>query len=192
MTDEELTVWDLDRIHKIGELAASVAIVITLLFVGFEVQQNNKLQRQVATRSMVRDWSDTVVAWQDPQLACLWVRLMTDNVNLTLQEITQVETVYWRIYKVYEEIHYQNEEGMIDESVWGGFRTTTALAASSQGFRDWWQGYRVTFSTRFQKYMDGLFAATPVNPKPYYLGMTCDSPIGDGYFRSEEVAADQE
>ena len=130
--------WNLDSIHKIGELIAAIAVVISLMFVGLEVQQNNIIQNQMATRSLARDWTNAITAYQDPDLACLWVRLMTDDENLTLQEATQIEAVYWRIYKVHEEMHYQYQQGMIDESVWGGFRYTMTAEASYQGFRDWW------------------------------------------------------
>jgi hypothetical protein len=175
--------WNLDSIHKIGELVAAIAVVISLLFVGFEVQQNNRIQKQVATRSLVRDWSDAYIAYQDPGLACLWVRLMTDNESLTLQESTQIEAVYLRIYKAHEEMHYQYQEGVIDESVWGGFAYTIAAEAAYQGFRDMWQGYRNTFSARFQKYMEELIAATPVDPDAYFMEKTCDTPVGKDYWR---------
>ncbi len=32
--------WNLDKIHKVGELIAAAAVVVSLLFVGYEVQQN--------------------------------------------------------------------------------------------------------------------------------------------------------
>ena len=182
--------WSLNRIHKVGELIAAVAVVISLIFVGLEVQQNNKIQKQSATRSLARDWSNAVAAYQDPELACLFVRLMTDTANLTLQEATQIEAVFWRIYKVHEEIHYLYEEGMIDESVWGGFRNNQVYNASFQGFRYWWQGYRNTFSPRFRNYMDELIAATPLDPDPYFSGMTCDTPIGEEYWEPSETVVD--
>ena len=174
--------WNLDRIHKVGELTAAVAVVISLVFVGIQVRQNTEIQKQLATRSLARDWNTAAAAYQDPELACLFIRLMNSE-KLTLQEATQIEAVYWRIYKVYEELHYQYEEGVIDESVWGGFRYTTTAEASFQGVRDWWQGYRNTFSARFREYMDDLIAATPVDPDAYFLGMTCDTPIGDDYWK---------
>ncbi len=36
--------WNLDSIHKIGELVAAVAVVISLLFAGLEVQQTIKFR----------------------------------------------------------------------------------------------------------------------------------------------------
>ena len=108
---------------------------------------------------------------------------MTDNESLMLQEATQIEAVYLRIYKAHEEMHYQYQEGMIDESVWGGFAYTIRAEASYQGFRDMWQGYRNTFSARFQKYMEELMAATPVDPDAYFVEKTCDTPAGKDYWR---------
>ncbi len=94
--------WNLDRVHKIGELIAAIAVVISLLFVGVEVQRNNQIQEQLATRSLVRDWSNAIAAYTDPEIACLFVRLGNDCANLTAQEATQIEAALWRIYKVYE------------------------------------------------------------------------------------------
>lgn len=109
---------------------SAIAVVASLVFVGFEVQQSNEIERQLATRSLVRDWSDAAAAYTDPDLACLSMRMMSDRESLSLQEATQIESVYWRIYKVNEELHYQFENGMIDESVWGGFRQNIAIEAS--------------------------------------------------------------
>ena len=66
---------NLDSVHKFGELAAAIAVVLSLLFVGYEVQQNGVAQKQLATRSLVRDWSDAVATLEDPDLACLSHRL---------------------------------------------------------------------------------------------------------------------
>jgi hypothetical protein len=176
--------WDLDKVHKTLEIAAAIAVVMSLVFVGFEIKQNNEIQRQLATQSLVRDWSNAVKAYQDPELACLWLRLMTDRESLTGREANQIETVLWRIYKVYEEFHYQQGQGMVDELVWSGFRHTNTVAVSSQGFRAWWQVYRPTFGSRFQNYLDELIATTPLNPKPYFSGITCDSAVGGQYWET--------
>ncbi len=178
--------WNLDRVHKIGELIAAIAVVISLLFVGVEVQRNNQIQEQLATRSLVRDWSNAIAAYTDPEIACLFVRLGNDRANLTAQEATQIEAALWRIYKVYEEIHYQYEDGMIDESIWDGFRNNIVVEASYEGYRAWWLGYQKTFSPRFRKYMDETMRATPVNPEPYFLNMECDTPVGTDYWREYE------
>jgi len=175
--------WNLDTIHKIGELIAAIAVVISLLFVGVEVQQNNNIQKQQATRSLARDWSDATAAYQDPEIACLFVRLGNDRANLTAQEATQIEAVLWRIYKVHEEMHYQYLEGMIDESVWSGFRRLTVIEASYESYRVWWLGYQRTFSPRFREHMDAILAESPVNADPYFLNMECDTPVGEDYWR---------
>jgi hypothetical protein len=57
--------WKLGKIHKIGELVAAIAVVTSLLFVGIEIQQNNQIQSQTATRSLVRDWSDAIAAYME-------------------------------------------------------------------------------------------------------------------------------
>ena len=183
--------WNLDRTHKVGELVAAAAVVLSLLFVGIEVQQNNNIQKQLATRSLVRDWSDAVAAYADPELACLFVRFGNDRENLTAPEATRIETVLWRIYKIIEEIHYQYEEGMIDESVWNGFRQNLIVEASFENFRTWWAGYERVFSPRFRKLMnDDILATTAIDPEPYFHNRDCDSPVGPNYWTDFSVDYD--
>jgi len=174
---------DLDRIHKFGELAASIAVVLSLVFVGYEVQQNSLAQKQLATRSLVKDWSDAVAALEDSELACLAHRLSADPANLTVREATQIETAFWRIYKAHEELLSQYEQGMIDESVWGGFKRTAADTLSTSGMRDWWRSYRALYGDRFQQYVDELIAETPLQTNTRRLSMACDDIVGIEYWQ---------
>ena len=175
--------WNLEQTHKIGELIASIAVVVSLIFVGVEVQQNNQIQKQLATRSLVRDWSDAYAAYIDPEISCLFLRLNNDRENLTAQEATQVESVLVRLYKVLEELHYQHEQGMIDDSVWSGFKQLITVEASYEGYRVWWLGYQKTFSPRFREFMDHILSSTPVQPEPYFINLKCDTPVGKDYWR---------
>ena len=174
---------DLDRIHKLGELAAAIAVVLSLLFVGYEVQQNSLAQKQLATRSLVKDWSDAVAALEDREMACLSHRLATDPANLTVREAGQIETAFWRIYKAHEELHSQYEQGMIDESVWTGFRRTAMDTMSTRGMRDWWRSYRELYSERFQQYIDRLIRETPLQTNARRLSMACDDVVGSEYWQ---------
>jgi hypothetical protein len=183
--------WNLDRVHKIGEFIAAIAVVISLIFVGIEVKQNNSIQIQQATQNLSRDWSDVVAAYQDPNLACLFIRLGNDRANLTAQEATQIEAVIWRIYKVYEQLHYQNVQGMVDASVWNGFKRLIMIEASYETFRVWWGGYQATFSPRFREFLDELMAEIPVNTEAYFLNMECDTPVGEDYWRAYDREPEQ-
>ncbi len=169
----------MDKIHKVGKLVAAVAVITSLLFVGYEIQQNNETQRRLTTRSLSRDWSNANASLQDSELACIWLRMWNGRGDLTATEAVQIGMLFWRVFKVHEEIHYQYLEGEMDESVWIGFKNTTAESAANQGFRDWWSGYRMTFGSRFRQHMDDMIAGTPVRANPDMVGISCDSPADD-------------
>ena len=134
-------------------------------------------------RAAWRDWSHASAAFQDPDLACLFVRPGNDRANLTTREATQIETVLWRIYKVHEELHYLHEQDMIDESVWQGFRQLLVIEAGYESYRTWWYGYHRTFSPRFREFMEEIMSTTSVNSEAYFLNMDCDTPVGEDYWR---------
>ena len=171
--------WKLNKIHKVGELIAATAVVVSLLFVGYEVQQNNETQKRLTTRSLARDWSYAVESLQEAEMACIYLRMWTGSSDLTPRESMQVEMLMWRVYKVHEEFHYQYLDGEMDESVWTGFRNMTLGAASNQAFRDWWSDYRETFGDRFRQHMDDMIATTPVRQRRSTMTANCDAVIED-------------
>jgi hypothetical protein len=63
-------------------------------------------------------------------------------------------------------------------------------AASTQGFRDWWVIYRSYQSRRYREFMDELIATTPVDPNYMFLGLACDTPVGDDYWEDQFVVDD--
>lgn len=171
--------WNLDKIHKVGELVAATAVVLSLLFVGYEIQQNNLAQKRLTTRSLARDWSNANESLQESELACIWFRFWNGSDDLTQTERVQIGILFWRVFKVHEEIHYQYLEGEMDESVWIGFRNTTYGSAANQGFRNWWSNYRLDFGYRFRQHMDDMIASTPLRANPDLVGVGCDDPLVD-------------
>ena len=60
------------KLHS--DLRRNARIIDNELNIGLETLADG-IQRQQATRSLSRDWSDATAAFQDPELACLFVRL---------------------------------------------------------------------------------------------------------------------
>jgi len=80
----KILMWPLSKIHQVGELIAAVAVVISLIFVGYEVRQNNERQIQATTQTMVSDYASGLLAVaNDAELACIYVRGTADYLSLT-------------------------------------------------------------------------------------------------------------
>lgn len=47
--------WTLKKAHRAGELAAAVAVVVSLIFVGFEVAQNNQINIETSTQQLLSE-----------------------------------------------------------------------------------------------------------------------------------------
>ena len=179
--------WNLDKIHKVGELIAAAAVVLSLIFVGYEIRQNNETQKRLTTRSLARDWGYAVESLQESELACIYFRMWNGSGDLTEREQVQINMLFWRVFKVHEEIHYQYLDGEMDESVWTGFKNTIASSAANQAFRDWWADYRVTFGDRFRGHMDTMIASTPVLPDMNMVSVDCDTQVDDNQTKESEL-----
>jgi len=178
--------WNLDKIHKVGELIAATAVVLSLLFVGYEIKQNNETQKRLTTRSLARDWGYAVESLQKSELACIYFRMWNGSGDLTERERVQINMLFWRVFKVHEEIHYQYLDGEMDESVWTGFKNTIAGSAANQAFRDWWSDYRATFGDRFRGHMDSMIASTPVLADMKMVSVNCDRQADDNQTEQSE------
>jgi len=166
--------WSLQKTHQVGELVAAVAVVLSLVFVGYEIQQNSREQRRMTTQTLAIEWSKAIAAlYENPELACVYLRGSQDFSQLSNQDRVRFSALIFRMMRVLEEFHLQFEEGSIDPSIWAGFDRILSDSANSKGVRTWWEFRKHWFSEPFQHYVDERLAAAPLESQLLMAGGDC-------------------
>jgi len=126
-----------ERVRAVGEAVAVVSVLLSLLFVGIELQQNRIAARAAAYQQMGIAVSDTWMATAtNPQLAlALNTVVTTDSTRwseLDRSDLLMVQNHLTAVLRLYETVYLQVEAGLLDEEAleslgWSGFAGSTYL-----------------------------------------------------------------
>jgi hypothetical protein len=97
-------------------------VVLSLIFVGLQIQQNSKAQIQAGTQAVVSEYNNGVRALSsDPGLICVYLRGVQDYSSLSGAERGRFSSYFLSMFNVQQQIHRFRLDGAIDEDVWSGF-----------------------------------------------------------------------
>lgn len=152
-----------ETIDAISSALGTLAVAISLIYVGIQIRQNTKVARSAARQAITELFIDSnkdLVG--DSSLAGAFIR------DLKGQELDEVERlrIFSRAYlalRNWENIHYQYRNGMLTKDEWQGFRLNLGAVFEWQTVRTVWEKEKQFFSEEFQHEIDGILN---VNPEP--------------------------
>ena len=110
----------MDSVGRFGrwvETVGIVGVILSLVFVGFELRQNTRVAKAEAYRSFVSEVNEWYFHMTDPDLAELLSRsLETSQSELNGTEWLQVFSHWMALFRVYEGLHKEVAEGVLDDS----------------------------------------------------------------------------
>jgi hypothetical protein len=154
----------LDRIHKIAEIVAAFAIVMSLVFVGIQLQQN--------TAAMgVENRQSAMNAWINVGLAVATNESLSDKLDkgsypVYRQVDSKRQVLNWvsTQLNITEHQYLQFLDGNLSEETWKGFKEALHLNfRGSQLYNEYWRFGRQYHSSRFQSLVDELIPVETEN-----------------------------
>jgi hypothetical protein len=111
----------LDRVHKIAEIVASVAIVGSLIFVGFQLRQNTAALSVTAIQSNTEAWHATALAnATNPQLVEAYLAVVDGTASPV--ETGQFLYMQTAILKTIETSYHLWLDGHMSDELWAATR----------------------------------------------------------------------
>ena len=156
------------------EWVSVLAVVIGLVFVGYELRQNTKVQRITATQTLAAEYADALeVMAFEADAACIYALGINGLDNLDDSERLRFFVLMFEIFRAAEQLHYYSVEGMVEPRIWRGFERQVTEVVSLPGVRQWWSVRRQWFSDEFQAFMDATIAAGPAAAPQTYQDHSC-------------------
>jgi hypothetical protein len=158
----------------VREWLGAGAVVLGLVFVGFELRQNTELQRIAATQTLAAEYADALeVMAYEGEAACIYALGINGVSNLDDAERLRFFVLMFEIFRAAEQLHYYSEEGMVEPRIWRGFERQVQEVASLPGVQEWWAARRHWFSDDFQEFLDATIASGPQRPPQTYPEHSC-------------------
>lgn len=142
---------DIVELGAIGELVGGVAVVASLLYVGMQMRQGNRLARVQVHQEAARMSTD-VAFRTDAEAAALFRRGAAELQRLSPEERASLRARFVASMNYYEMLYYARQHGQVDDDLWesrvGRMRRNVSLSPP------FWQEWKGEFGRAFQVFVD--------------------------------------
>jgi hypothetical protein len=144
----------LDQASAIAQIIASIAVIVSLIYVGIQIRQNTRTTRLAAVQAVqeaIGRTEELIIGNAE------FAEILRSGLNASTADLPDTHRIRLNIFyrnalRAYQAAHYQHRQGALDDSVWEP--QAMALAAIFQADR----GLREHFAV--EKYMlDPSFVA---------------------------------
>jgi hypothetical protein len=156
----------LDTMHKVGELVASIAVVISLIFVGLQVRDNTVATQAASYQASAAYSADILLAVaENPEKARIFnAYVFEDPHNLSADETLQAQYLLSAALRGLENIYIQHQAGMLSEAGWAAREPTVRGLVMAPGYEKFLSSSNaVTHGGPFMEYVEGIRAESNSN-----------------------------
>jgi hypothetical protein len=144
---------------SVAEIIAAVAVALSLIFVGLELQQNTAASESATREAINRKDIEFLSLFVDPTVVAVANVKAQNGESLSEFEESQLVATEYVNFIIFEHSYYQYRKGVLEAEEWARHENIIRLV-----WQDWpyahtmWSRYRDTFSPDFVALIDGLSA----------------------------------
>ena len=144
------------EIAEVAEVIAAVGVLISLLYVGYEINQNTVAVKSTAYQA-IQDaedgfWSDLT---SDATIAQLWGKGLEGGLEkLEPSERARFVLSARRLIYLFQNVHYQSRKGVVDAELWTAWVASLDEFVVQPGFLDVLEIARPHLSDPFNQLLD--------------------------------------
>lgn len=143
----------------VAEIVGGLAVVVSLIFVGLELAQANKLERNAAMQRQIAAVTALQQSVTDQLDVVSALGRAARGEPLTPLERVKVEAYVMFSDHTWEGLYLQYLDGQVDKDLWEAQRTQARLINNNPVFRAVWNERRVWFTPRYRAFRDAEFAS---------------------------------
>ena len=154
-----------ETLGNIGDFIGGFGVVVTVIYLAYQIRQNTLSTRVASHHSVVADISKwTLQIGLNPEATRIYRDGLVDLEKMSTEEQLQFSMLMGSLVRHYENIHFQHRSGAIDQGVWDGWSSRIRGNFRYAGARQWWVSQKSAFSAEFQAFIDGISAEDPITP----------------------------
>jgi hypothetical protein len=149
---------DLSKLAAISEIVATVAVVISLLFVGYSIKRNTDELHSSNTNFLYElDAQITADLSREPGLSSILVKVAQNDALSEIEKIQYVNLQH-RFLTVWEIAWTQHNSGLLDFDEWTDWDRYLSGSVTRDFPQDWWIDIRSGYKPRFAHHVDAAYA----------------------------------
>jgi hypothetical protein len=146
-----------EAINAVAQLVSSVGVVASLWYLAIQVHRSTRIAKlsaqdaaTTALREVTRQFAETA------ENSRVWRIGLEDLDTLSPDDKARFFHFAFQFLKAMETIHFHHIYGLLDESIWRGWRNLYSHYLATPGLELYWNRRRDLFSERFQEFVAGL------------------------------------
>ena len=159
----------LSELANIAEVIGAFAVVVSLIYVGVQVNDSNSAVRSAS----VNDANVAVQEWymqigSDMQTSRLFYGALMSVEALTNEDEFQFIMMFHGVFLAFQNSYLMSEEGTIDSELVDGLTGAILAVKDTPGMKRYWRQRRATLHPRFVRYVDELLKQEGETPMEIY------------------------
>jgi len=146
---------DWGTLGSIGEFVGGFAVVVSLIYVGFQIRQSSNATRaasQIAIKQLSTQITNQLVA---PEMARIYLQGLKDSASLSPEDRVRFHSLVLSLFGAYEAGYFQSYFGTIAEEIHEPMSTQANFHLRQPGVERWWNaGGSNRFSRQFVEYLE--------------------------------------
>jgi len=148
-------------IATIVEVAASLAVVISLIYLTIQVRLQAKESQISCVNSLTQQWGEALRALAiESDLYDIWIKGVVDFESLTPNERGRFSAILVNLTQIFESLHLHHKAGRLDFELWEGFDNRLRDVFATPGAQQWWELRKHWHTRHFQDYVARAIASS--------------------------------
>lgn len=157
--------WEM--LAAIGQLAAVLVGIPSLIYLAVQIREQTKERRQSAVNSLTVQWGDLTKALHDSsEFSALYLRAIQSFDDLDAVSKLRFSAFQNRFFKNFEGMYFSYCDGILTRSLWGEIERTMTDFLAYPGVRQWWETRKHWHTEEFGRVVNELIAKGH-EPKAY-------------------------
>jgi len=145
--------WDVAS--AAAEIIGAVAVIASLVFVGFQLRQNTRTMRLSSTNELLTQFEEIIkeIAASE-EVASLLFRGVPDPESLEGIEHYRFTLLCQSSYFYMAKAHYQFRSGTLEPEMWDAIHSQMANFMNAPGMALYWKNHGSNFPAEFRDYVE--------------------------------------
>jgi hypothetical protein len=155
----------LSDLAAIGSFVSGIAVVVSFLFLGFQIRQSNRNQKSLMQQGRTTRNVEILLHIADPFVSEMMLEANADIRAMDPKKIWAFYGVAAAVFWSYEDSFLQYQRGLLDAESWSSDVTSIRRLLASPAYRIAWKMVREGISGRYRDYVDSVMRDVALAPR---------------------------
>ena len=149
--------WEM--LTAVGQLAAVLVGIPSLIYLATQIREQTKECRQAAVNALTVQWGDLTKALHDSaEFSALYLRGVQSFHDLDAVSKLRFSAFQNRFFKNFKGMYFSYCDGILTLPLWGEIERTMTDFLAYEGVREWWETRKHWHTNEFGRVVDEMIA----------------------------------